>query len=88
MKLMSKLMGAAAFAALGNRVGLHDADRFEPTAAAFGYAAYKAWLICYGSAAQIACARALNLSASVLVIANALAVLTIPVWILIIRSLT
>lgn len=32
--------------------------------------------------------RALNLSASVLVIANALAVITIPVWILIIRALT
>ena len=54
---------AAAFAALGRCVGLDDPDRYEPTAAAFGYAAYKAWLICYGSAAAIACSRALNLSA-------------------------
>lgn len=54
---------AAAFAALGQCVGLDDPDRFEPSAEAFGYAAYKAWLICYGSAAEIACARALNLAA-------------------------
>jgi len=53
---------AAAFLALGRCVGLQDPDGFEPTAQAFGYAAYKAWLICYGSAAEIACARALNLS--------------------------
>ena len=36
---------AAAFAALGRCVGLTDPDRFEPSAEAFGYAAYKAWLI-------------------------------------------
>ena len=54
---------AAAFAALGRCVGLDNPDRFEPSAEAFGYAAYKAWLICYGSAAEIACARALNLAA-------------------------
>ena len=54
---------ARAFAALGRCVGLTDPDRFEPSAEAFGYAAYKAWLICYGTAAEIACARALNLAA-------------------------
>lgn len=54
---------AAAFAALGRCVGLTDPEGFEPSAQAFGYAAYKAWLICYGSAAEIACARALNLAA-------------------------
>ena len=53
---------AAAFLALGRCVGLENPDGFEPTAQAFGYAAYKAWLVCYGSAAEIACARALNLS--------------------------
>ena len=53
---------AAAFLALGRCVGLQDPDGFEPTAQAFGYAAYKAWLVCFGSAAEIACARALNLS--------------------------
>ncbi|MEX3011698.1 hypothetical protein [Hoeflea sp. TYP-13] len=54
---------AAAFVALGNRLGMDEFDRFEPSAEAFAYAAYKAWLICYGSAAEIACARALNLAA-------------------------
>ncbi|MEM6464497.1 MAG: hypothetical protein AAF724_21560 [Pseudomonadota bacterium] len=54
---------AQAFSALGQCVGLKDPDGFEPSAGAFGYAAYKAWLICYASAAEIACARALNLAA-------------------------
>lgn len=56
---------ALEIAALAQRLGMDSAvlERFEPTAEAFGYAAYKAWLICYGSAAEMACARALNLSA-------------------------
>jgi hypothetical protein len=52
-------------AALAQRLGM-DAEtlqRFEPAPEAFGYAAYKAWLICFGSAAEMACARALNLAA-------------------------
>jgi hypothetical protein len=57
-----EVRAAAAFATLGRHIGLDDPDGFEPSAAAFGYAAYKAWLICYGSVAEIACARALNLA--------------------------
>jgi len=51
--------------ALAARLGMEQRvlERFEPNAQAFAYAAYKAWLICYGSAAELACARALNLAA-------------------------
>ncbi|MCR9136584.1 MAG: hypothetical protein NXI27_11350 [Alphaproteobacteria bacterium] len=56
---------AREIALLAQRLGMDSTalEQFEPTAEAFGYAAYKAWLICYGSAAEMACARALNLSA-------------------------
>ncbi len=56
---------AREIAALAERLGMNAAvlERFEPSAEAFGYAAYKAWLICFGSAAEMACARALNLAA-------------------------
>lgn len=51
--------------ALAGRLGMDPTvlETFEPAAELFGYAAYKAWLICFGSAAEMACARALNLSA-------------------------
>ena len=56
---------ARGFAALAAAFGMSadELDRFEPDAEAFGYAGYKAWLICYGSAAEMACSRALNLEA-------------------------
>lgn len=56
---------ARGFASLASAFGLEgpELERFEPDAAAFGYAGYKAWLICYGTAAEMACARALNLEA-------------------------
>ncbi len=58
--------GAAhGFATLATAFGLKDEEleRFEPDAAAFAYAGYKAWLISYGTASEMACARALNLEA-------------------------
>lgn len=56
---------AREIATLATRLGMGAValEGFEPTAEAFGYAAYKAWLICFGSAAEMACARALNLAA-------------------------
>lgn len=56
---------AREIAALAERLGMDSSalETFEPDAEAFGYAAYKAWLICFGSAAEMACARALNLAA-------------------------
>ncbi len=56
---------ARGFATLAAALGMpaDELESFEPDAAAFGYAGFKAWLICYGSAAEMACSRALNLEA-------------------------
>ena len=40
-----------------------DLRRYQPTAGGFAYAAFFAWLSVYGSAGQIACGLAVNLSA-------------------------
>ncbi len=40
-----------------------DLEKYEPSAMGFAYSAYVAWLASYGSAAEAACAFALNLAA-------------------------
>lgn len=59
-------VGAAReLAALAEKLGMDPGElkTYDPAAELFAYAAYKAWLICFGSAAEMACARALNLAA-------------------------
>ena len=50
-------------AALASDLGMDQQalEEFEPSAEAFGYAAYKAWLICFGAPSEMACARLFNL---------------------------